>query len=143
MTLEEIELDVRACAVQLRLHLLLSSESSSVCVWEIKMRAQMPRRLEASIVSSTNRHHVHGRIPHWGLRVVARSSLVKTTSLGIRLTRYAPPRMAPSCLDEIPLWLLRILPASLMESGSLNLRGGAKSKDVKVPDFLRRCLSLY
>lgn len=33
-----------------------------------------------------------------------------------------------------------MLPASLMLSGSLNFFGGAKSKAVKVPDFLSKCL---
>ena len=69
---------------------------------------------------------------------MARSSLVNTMSSGRRETRPAPFRIAPSCLDEIPLRLLRILPASLMESGSLNFLGGAKSSPVNVPDFLSK-----
>lgn len=54
--------------------------------------------------------------------------------------RYAPPRIALSCVVEIPLRLLRMLPASLMFSGSLNFFGGAKSNEVNVPDFLSKCL---
>jgi hypothetical protein len=40
----------------------------------------------------------------------------------------------------MPLRLLRILPASLIESGSLNFLGGAKSSEVNVPDLRSMCL---
>jgi hypothetical protein len=66
---------------------------------------------------------------------------VPTMSCGRRLTRYAPLRMAPSCICETPLRLLRMLPASLMVSGSLNRFGGAKSSPVNVPDLRSKCLS--
>lgn len=67
---------------------------------------------------------------------------MKTVSPGRRLTLPAPLRMAAWLTAEIPLRLLRILPASLIVSASLNLRGGAKSRAVKVPDFLNKCLFL-
>lgn len=60
---------------------------------------------------------------------------MKTWSPGSRLTRPAPPRMALFVRAEIPLPILRTLPESLMFSGSLNLRGGAKSRAVNVPDL--------
>jgi len=109
-----------------------------------KMHAQMPRVMAPSGEThhERNRHHyllAHLCMSHDGFSVAAISSLVKTASLGIRLTRYAPLRMAPSCTFEIPLLLLRILPASLMLSGSLILLGGAKSSPVKVPDLRSTC----
>ena len=64
-----------------------------------------------------------------------------TTSFGIRLTRYAPARMLSSCLADMALRLLRILPASEAVALAGNRGGGAKSRAVKVPDFLRRWLS--
>lgn len=64
-----------------------------------------------------------------------------TTPWGRRLTRYAPLRMAPSCACDTPLRLLRMLPASLIVSGSLNRLGGAKSSPVNVPDLRSKCLS--
>jgi hypothetical protein len=63
---------------------------------------------------------------------------VKTWSPGRRLTRPAPPRMALACAAERPLRLLRIEPASLRLSDSVNLRGGAKSRPVKVLSVRRR-----
>jgi len=110
-----------------------------------KMHAQMPRVMAPSGEThyERNRHYCwlahHLCMPHDGFSVAARSSFVKTASLGILLMRYAPLRMAPSCTFEIPLRLLRILPASLMLSGSLILFGGAKSSPVKVPDLRSRC----
>lgn len=77
-------------------------------------------------------------MPHCGLRVSAVWACVNTVSPGRRLTRPAPFLIAPSWTDEIPLRLLRMLPASLVVSASLNLRGGAKSSPVNVLDFLRR-----
>ena len=50
--------------------------------------------------------------------------------------------MASECIADTPLRLLRMEPrmdpASDMLSASLNLRGGAKSKLVKVPEFLNK-----
>jgi hypothetical protein len=81
------------------------------------------------------------RNDHFGLSVSAIAACVKTWSPGRRLTRPAPLRMAPRFLAEMPLPILRTLPASLIESASLNRRGGAKSRAVKVPDFRNVCLS--
>lgn len=78
------------------------------------------------------------RMPHCGLSVFDRAACVKTWSPGSRLTRPAPPRMALTCAAERPLRLLRIEPASLRASASTNLRGGAKSRAVKVLDLRRR-----
>jgi len=65
------------------------------------------------------------------------SSFVPATSLGIRLTRYAPVRMWCRCTADMAEWLLRMLPVSLMLSAPRNTRpGGAKSNDVNVADFL-------
>lgn len=70
------------------------------------------------------------------------SSFVKTWSVGRRLTRYAPFRIASDCIADTPDLLLLMLPliepASLIVSGSRNLRGGAKSSPVNVPDFLSK-----
>jgi hypothetical protein len=43
--------------------------------------------------------------------------------------------MALTCMALTPERLDRMDPASDIVSGSLNLRGGAKSRDVKVPDL--------
>lgn len=80
---------------------------------------------------------------HWGFRLSWRSSLVPTTSLGIRLTRYAPARMLSSCLADIALRLLRMLPASEAVALEGKRGGGAKSSAVKVPDFLSRWLGRH
>lgn len=77
----------------------------------------------------------HGRMPHEGFSWSPRDAWVKTVSPGRRLTRPAPPRMALSCEFEIPLLLLLMLPASLIESASLNFLGGAKSRPVNVDDL--------
>lgn len=79
---------------------------------------------------------------HDGFRVSPIEACVNTVSPGRRLTRPAPPRIALRLADEIPLRLLTTLPESLIESGSLNRRGGAKSRAVNVPDLRRRCLRL-
>ena len=68
------------------------------------------------------------------------AAAVKTLSSGRRLTRPAPLRMAELARLEMPLPTLWTLPASLMASGSLNLRGGAKSNEVNVVDLRSRCL---
>jgi len=86
---------------------------------------------------------VQPRMFHDGLSVLDRAACVKTVSPGRRLTRPAPLRRACCCMVEIPLRplrLLRMLPASLIVSFSLNFRGGAKSSPVKVPPWLRTCL---
>lgn len=59
----------------------------------------------------------------------------KMMSPGRRLTRPAPLRMANSLTLDTPLRLDRMEPASDMESLSLILLGGAKSRAVKVPDL--------
>ena len=66
------------------------------------------------------------------------SSLLPISSFGMRETRYAPVRMACSCLVETvetPERPERIEPASDMPSSFLKRRGGAKSSDVKTPDL--------
>lgn len=63
-----------------------------------------------------------------------------TTSLGIRLTRYAPARMLSNCLADMALRLLRMLPASEAVALEGKRGGGAKSSAVKVPDFRSRWL---
>lgn len=68
------------------------------------------------------------------------SFFVPTTSLGMRLTRYAPARMLCSCAADMALRLLRMLPASLIVSVFLKRGTGAKSRAVNVPDFRRECL---
>jgi hypothetical protein len=68
------------------------------------------------------------------------SSLVKTISLGILLTRLAP--LATACLPiaDMPERLERIEPASeALEPGSRNLGGSAKSRPVKVLDLRSMC----
>lgn len=78
---------------------------------------------------------------HSGLSTSCIAAGVKMVSPGSRLTLPAPFRMAPSCTAEMPLRLLRMEPASLRLSfASTNLRGGAKSRLVKVPDLRRRWL---
>lgn len=78
------------------------------------------------------------RNPQVGLSAAIMSSLVLTLSPGKRLTRCAPLRIACNCIAETPLRLLRMLPASLMVSWSRKTRlGGAKSREVKVPDLRR------
>jgi hypothetical protein len=80
---------------------------------------------------------------HEGLSVCSSLAVVKTVSSGRRLTRPAPLRIACAWAAEMPLLLLRMLPASLMLSSPLpNLRGGAKSSPVNVLDFLSRCLDM-
>ena len=79
---------------------------------------------------------------HDGLSFSSMSACVKMVSPGSRLTLPAPLRMAPSCTAEMPLRLLRIDPASLRLSESMNLRGGAKSRPVKVLDLRREWLWL-
>lgn len=76
-------------------------------------------------------------MPHCGLSVEFNAACVNTWSPGSLLTRPAPLRMALSCACEIPLLLLRIEPASLRASESVNLRGGAKSRPVNVLDLRR------
>lgn len=75
---------------------------------------------------------------HAGLSFCSIAACVKMVSPGSLLTLPAPLRMAPSCTAEIPLRLLRIEPVSLRLSLSTNLRGGAKSRPVKVLDLRRR-----
>jgi hypothetical protein len=58
-------------------------------------------------------------------------------SCGILETRYAPFLMALLVIWDTPERFDRMDPASLAFSGSLNLRGGAKSRAVKVPDLRR------
>jgi hypothetical protein len=68
---------------------------------------------------------------------------VPRSSLGTRLIRYAPARMACCCPVEMPLRPLRplrMLEASLPASVFLNLGGGAKSKPLYVPDLRSKCL---
>ena len=77
-------------------------------------------------------------MPQLGLKLSVNSFLVPTTSFGIRLTRYAPARMAWSCDADMALRLLRMLPASEVVSAVLNRGGAAKSRAVKVLEFLRR-----
>ena len=78
---------------------------------------------------------------HAGLSFCSMAACVKMVSPGRRLTLPAPLRMAPSCTAEMPLRLLRMLPASLRLSfASANLRGGAKSRPVKVEDLRREWL---
>jgi hypothetical protein len=77
---------------------------------------------------------------HCGRKVCGIAACEKTMSPGRRLTRPAPLRMAACDTAEIPLRLLLMLPASLIVSFSLNLRGGAKSRPVNVPDLRKRCL---
>jgi hypothetical protein len=68
------------------------------------------------------------------------SSLVKTISLGILLTRLAPLATAYLPAADIPERLDRIEPASdALEPGSRNLGGGAKSRPVKRPDLRSKC----
>lgn len=74
-----------------------------------------------------------------GLRLFTKSSFVPTILGGNLLTRYAPFLTASCWTCDIPLLVLRMEPASLILSWSLNLRGGAKSRAVKVPDLRRRC----
>ena len=76
--------------------------------------------------------------PQVGFSAAIMSSFVLTVSPGNLLTRCAPLRIALRCIAETPLRLLRMLPASLMLSWSRNTRlGGAKSREVKVPDLRR------
>lgn len=82
----------------------------------------------------------HRCMSHCGFKLSERSFLVPTTSLGIRLIRYAPERMLSSCLADMALRLLRILPASEAVALPAKRGGGAKSRAVKVPEFLSRCL---
>ena len=77
---------------------------------------------------------------HVGFNCVVRSSFVVTVPFGIRLTRYAPWRIAFCWTVEMPLRLLRMLPASLLVSVVLMRGGGAKSRAVKVPDLRSMCL---
>lgn len=65
---------------------------------------------------------------------------MKTVSPGRRLTLPAPARIALRLVDDMPLRLLTTLPVSLIDSGSLNRRGGAKSRAVNVPDLRSKCL---
>jgi hypothetical protein len=68
------------------------------------------------------------------------SSLVKTISLGILLTRLAPLAMAFLPTADMPERFERIDPASdALEPGSRNLGGGAKSRPVKRPDLRSMC----
>jgi hypothetical protein len=68
------------------------------------------------------------------------SSLVKTISLGILLTRLAPLAMAFLPTADMPERLERMEPASdALEPGSRNLGGGAKSRPVKRPDLRSMC----
>lgn len=73
-----------------------------------------------------------------GLSDAAISCCVKTVSPGRRLTRPAPARRALAFLELMPLLLERMEPASLIVSGSLKRRGGAKSRPVKVLDLRMR-----
>lgn len=86
---------------------------------------------EGEIVTAGNKQRnrnagIYCRISHLGRRFDIKSSLVPTVSAGRRLTRYAPVRMLCKWVDEIPVPLLRILPASLTVS-FLKRGGGAKS----------------
>lgn len=93
------------------------------------------KRIDAKAAYST---YSPFRSPQVGLSAAIMSSLVLTLSPGKRLTRCAPLRIACNCIAETPLRLLRMLPASLMESWSRKTRlGGAKSREVKVPDLRR------
>lgn len=75
-----------------------------------------------------------------GLSWFIMSSLVKTISLGILLTRLAPLAMALLPTADIPDRLERMEPASeALEPGSRNLGGGAKSRPVKKPDLRSMC----
>ena len=67
-----------------------------------------------------------------------RSFLVPTTSLGMRLTRYAPVRTACCERADKALLLLRIDPASEVVSSFRKRGGGAKSRAVNVPDLRSR-----
>lgn len=78
----------------------------------------------------------HFLISQVGLRAVANSFRVPTWSVGTRLSRKAPFRTAFWCAADKPDRLLRMLPASLPASLFLKRGGGAKSSEVKVPDFL-------
>lgn len=80
-------------------------------------------------------------MPQLGFNVVPRDACVKTVSPGSRLTRPAPARSAFRPTPDMPLCILRTLPVSFITSGSLNLRGGAKSRPVKVLDLRSKCLS--
>lgn len=72
-----------------------------------------------------------------GFKLPIRSFLVPTTSFGMRLTRYAPARIACCCRADMAVPLLRMLPASELfeESSPLKRGDGAKSRAVKVPDL--------
>ena len=75
-----------------------------------------------------------------GLRLSPNSALVPTSSLGMRLTRYAPARRLLICTDDMALPLLRplrMLPASEALSPLRMRGGGAKSSAVKTPDLRR------
>jgi len=74
-----------------------------------------------------------------GFRSAPISCFNGTTPVGRRETLYAPLRMLCRCMAVIPLWLLRMLPASLISVSLRNLRGGAKSRAVKVPDLRSEC----
>lgn len=90
----------------------------------------------ARVRTSQGAHRqAYARRPHEGLSWSAKAACVNTLSPGRRLTRPAPLRMAAWLTAEMPLRLLRMLPASLMVSFSLNLRGGAKSRPVNVLDL--------
>jgi hypothetical protein len=58
----------------------------------------------------------------------------------MRLTRYAPARMLCTCAADMAVRLLRMLPASLAPDTWLTRGNAAKSRAVKVPDFLSACL---
>lgn len=75
-----------------------------------------------------------------GLRLVIISSFVPASSFGRRLRRWAPARRANAWAWDMPLRPLRMLPASLPLSMLRRRAGGAKSRAVKVPDFLKRWL---
>ena len=68
------------------------------------------------------------------------SSFVPDISFGMRLTRYAPARMLCTCTADMAVRLLRMLPASLTPDPWLIRGNAAKSRAVKVPDFLSACL---
>ena len=73
---------------------------------------------------------------NFGLKLWTISSFVPTTSLGIRLTRYAPARTAILLVVDMPERFERIDPASeAPDPGSRKRGGGAKSRAVKVPDL--------
>jgi hypothetical protein len=106
----------------------------TLCCTSVNIRSTYSHRHgDIYIYSTTASYHLFMFIV--GRRAAASSSRVPATSLGMRLIRYAPVRIWCTWLCDMAEPLLRILPVSLIVSLFRN-RGGAKSKAVKVLDFL-------